>query len=146
VLVTVESDDANLHEFLRQGIYQDQTLTVLLRPALWSGLGVLFLWPVSTLLREAMRTRGRRHGRGPSVPEPTSSLAFHRTNSPHVTRNDLIDDKPTLAAPNHTPFIEPRLTATAGDSARPKVLQDKISAEPEHKLSRRPARKERYFQ
>lgn len=160
VLVTVESDDANLHDFLRQGIYQDQTLTVLLRPALWSGLGVLFLWPASTLLKEAMSARGRRHGRRPSVPEPTSSLAFHRTNSPHVTRGDLIDVKPTPAVPKHGPFIEPRFTkvkpdetpkvvkatSTAGDGTRPQVLRDKIPPEREHKLNRRPARKERYFQ
>ena len=72
----------------------------------------------------------------------------------------MIDDKPTPAVPKHGPFIERRFTkvkpdetpkvvkatATAGDGTRPKVLQDKISAEPEHKLSRRPARKERYFQ
>jgi len=160
VLVTVESDDANLHEFLRQGVYQDQTLTVLLRPALWSGLGVLFLWPAGTLLQEAIRARGRRHGPRPSVPERVVRLPFHRTDAPHVTRGDLIDEKPTPAVPKHSPFIEPRLTkvkpdeppkvmkvaVTAGDGANPKVLQDKTPAESEHKLSRRPARKERYFQ
>jgi len=160
VLVTVESDDANLHDFLRQGIYQDQTLTVLVRPALWSGLGVLFLWPASTLLKDVVSARGRRHGRRPSVPDPASGPAFHRANPPHGLRADLVDDKPTPSVRKHSPLIEPRLTkakpdeppkvmkatVTAGDGVHPKVLQDKTPAEPEHKLSRRPARKERYFQ
>jgi hypothetical protein len=161
VLVTVQSDDGNLHDFLRQGIYRDQSLAVFLRPALWGGLGVLFLWPAFTLLKEVVRARGRRYGRRSSVPEPASSLAFHRTNPSHGIRRDLTDDKPAVAVPKkHLPFIEARLTevkpdeppkvvttaASAGDDARRKIMQDEIKQEPEHKLSQRPARKERYFQ
>src|SRR5204863_4065146 len=36
-------DNAKLHEFLSHWIYNDQTLTDLAKPALWGGLGVLFL-------------------------------------------------------------------------------------------------------
>jgi hypothetical protein len=161
VLVTVQSDDGNLHDFLRQGIYRDQTLMFFLRPALWGGLGVLFLWPAFTLLNDVVvRARGRRHRRRSSVPEPASSLAFHRTNPAHGIRRDLTDDKPAVAVPKkQLPFLEARLTevkpddppkvvktlAGADDDARRKVM-DEIKQEPEHKLSRRPARKERYFQ
>jgi hypothetical protein len=161
VLVTVQSDDGNLHDFLRQGIYRDQSLAVFLRPALWGGLGVLFFWPAFTLLKEAVRARERRHGRRSSVPELASSLAFHRTNPPCGFRRDLTDDKPAVAVPKKQPsFIEARLTevkpddppkvvttaASGGDDARRKTMQGEIKQEPEHKLSRRPARKERYFQ
>jgi hypothetical protein len=73
----------------------------------------------------------------------------------------LTDDKPAVAVPKkRRPFIEARLTevepdeppkvattvARAGDDARRKTMQDEIKQEPEHKLNRRPARKERYFQ
>jgi hypothetical protein len=157
VLVTVQSDDGNLHHFLRQGIYRDQSLTVFLRPALWGGCGVLFVWPALTLLKEAVRARGRK----PSVPKPASSLAFHRTNPTHGIRRDLTDDQPTVAVPKkHSPFLEARLTevkadeqskavvtaASAGDDARRRIVQDEIKQEPEQKLSPKPARKERYFQ
>jgi hypothetical protein len=160
VLVTVQSDDPSLHEFLREGIYGDQTLIVLLGPALWGGLGVLFLWPAFTLLREVLSVLGRRHRRRPSVPQPGSSLVFHRTNPSYGIRRDLTDDKPAVAVPKkHPPFIEARLievkldeppkvvtaAASAGDDAR-RTMQDESKQEPEQKLSRRPARKERYFQ
>jgi hypothetical protein len=161
VLVTVQSDDGNLHDFLRQRIYRDQSLAVFLRPALWGGLGVLFLWPAFTLLKEIVLARGRRDGRRSSVPEPASSLAFHRTNPTHGILRDLTDDKPTVAVPKkHSPFLEARLTdvkadeqpkamvtaASAGDDARRRIVQDESKQEPEQKLSPKPARKERYFQ
>lgn len=161
VLVTVQSDDGNLHDFLRQGIYRDQTLMFFLRPALWGGFGVLFFWPAFTLLKEVVRARRRRHERRSSIPEPASSQAFHRTNPSYGIRRDLTDDKPTVAVPKkRLPFIEARLAevqpdeppkvvttaSSAGDDARRKIMQDEIKQEPEHKLSRRPARKERYFQ
>jgi hypothetical protein len=161
VLVTVQSDDGNLHDFLRQGIYRDQSLAVFLRPALWGALAVLFVWPAFTLLKEVVRARERRHGRRSSVPELASSLAFHRTNPTHGIRRDLTDDKPAVAVPKKQPtFIEARLTdvkpddppkvvttaASGGDDARRKIMQGEIKQEPEHKLSRRLARKERYFQ
>lgn len=160
VLVTLQFDDSNLHDFLRQGIYRDQSLAVLLRPALWGGLGVLFLWPAFTLLKELVRARGRRHGLRPSAPQPVSSLARHRANPFHGAHHDLTANKPTVAVPKgQPPFIEARLTevkpeeppkvataAIAGDDARRKVLQDEIKQEPEYKSKPRPARKERYFQ
>ncbi len=161
VLLTVQCDDGNLHDFLRQGIYQGQSLVVFLRPASWGGLGVLFFWPVCTLLKEAVRARGRRHGRRSSVSEPAPSLAFYRTNPSHGIRRDLTNDKPAVAMPKkHAPLIEARLTevqpdeppkvvtttASAGDDARRKIMQDEIKQEPEHKSKPKPARKERYFQ
>ena len=36
-------DNAKLHEFLGHWIYRDQTLTDLLRPGLWGGLGCFCL-------------------------------------------------------------------------------------------------------
>ena len=161
VLVTVQSDDRNLHDFLRQGIYRDQSLAVFLRPALWGGLGVLFLWPAFTLLKEVVRARGRRHGRRSSIPELASSLAFHRTNPTHGILRAVTHDKPAVAVTKkHPPFLEARLTevkpdeppkvvttvASVGDDARRKIMQDKVKQEPEHKSKSKPVRKERYFQ
>ena len=162
VLVTVQSDEGSLHDFLRQGIYRDQSLVVFLRPALWGGLGVLFLWPASTLLKEVVvRARERRHGRGSSVPEPATSLAYHRTNSSHGIRRDVTDDKPAVTVPRkHPPPMEAKLVevkpnepprvvttvASADDDARRKVLHDETRQEPEYKSKAKPARKERYFQ
>jgi hypothetical protein len=161
VLVTVQSDDGNLHDFLRQGIYRDQSLAVFLRPALWGGFWVLFLWPAFTLLKAVVRAHRRRHRRRSSVSQPVSSLAFHRTNPSYGIRRELTDEKPTVAVPKkRLPFIEARLAevqpdeppkvvttaSSAGDDACRKIMQDEIKQEPEHKLSRRPARKERYFQ
>ena len=123
--------------------------------------GSCFFGLCSRLLKEVVRARGRRHGRKSSVPQPASSLAFHRTNPTHGIRRDLTDDKAAVAVPKkQPPFIETRLTevkpddppkvvttaASGGDDARPKIMQGEIKQEPEHKLSRRPARKERYFQ
>ena len=161
VLVTVQSDDGDLHDFLQQDIYRDQSLAVFLRPALWGGLGVLFLWPAFTLLKEVVRGRGRLRGRGAGVPKPASSLALHRTKSPRGIRCDLTNDKPAIAARENRPaFIETRLevkpddppnvvttaAASAGENARRNTLQDETRQEPERKSEPKPARKERYFQ
>jgi len=161
VLVTVQSEDGNLHDFLRQGIYQDQSLAVFLRPALWGGLGVLFLWSAFTLLKEAIRTRKRKVGQRLSVPEPILPQISTRQSSSHGIPWVWTDDKPSVITPKkHPPFTEAGLTevkpddppravttaASAGDDVRRKTMQDEIKPESQHKLNRKPARKERYFQ
>jgi hypothetical protein len=58
-----ERDHAALHAFLRQGIYQDQTLLDLARPALWGALAVLvvaLLWAVSDAIAWAVTSRAAR--------------------------------------------------------------------------------------
>jgi hypothetical protein len=161
VLVTVQSDAGSLHEFLRQGIYRDQSFVVLLRPALWGGVAVLFLWPAFTLLEEVVSFRGRKHGRRPSILQPGAHPAFRPANPSYGIHRDSTDDKPAVAVPKkHHPFLEASLTevtpveppkvattaASAGDDARREIMQDEIQQEPEHKSKPKPARKERYFQ
>jgi hypothetical protein len=66
-----EWDHAALYAFLRQAIYQDQTLLDLARPALWSALGVLvaaLISPVSNtigwrVIRRATRSAWTRSAR-----------------------------------------------------------------------------------
>ena len=152
VIVTVQSDDGNLHNFLRQGIYQDQTLAVFLRPALWGGLGVLFLWPAFTLLKQAVDAYGQRRSRRLSAPGLAESQVLPHQNRPDPTHENspfgaptknavLLEERPTTVEPQ-----EPQPAVRADGDARRRVLQDDIKQEPEHKLNRKPARKERYFQ
>lgn len=62
VLEPVQENDAKIREFLRSAIYEDQTLTRLLEPALWGSLAVLFFWLAFTLPKDA--THRRRDGEG----------------------------------------------------------------------------------
>ena len=62
VLLPVQSDDAKMHEFLRQWFYQNQTLTDLLHAALWGPFSALLLWLAFTLARNAAHARKHREG------------------------------------------------------------------------------------
>lgn len=161
VLLTVESDNANLHDFLRQEIYQDQTLTVLLRPALWSGLAVLFLWPASMLFLGAVEAYRRSHGRKLSVPGLASPQGGTRQNPLCAARPDRTHQNSPVAAltkvglyreatPMKVEPHEPRTVVRTAESvdgdARREIIQDEFKQEPEHKSKPKPARKERYFQ
>ena len=67
-----------LHEFLGHWIYQDQTLTDFLRPALWGGLGVFFVGLLVAIPKDAARARERKEGRrlkGPELVTARSSIA-----------------------------------------------------------------------
>ena len=161
VLVTVESGDGNLHEFLRHGIYCDQSLVIFLRPALWSGLGVLFLWPSFTLLNEAVAAYRQRRSRRSNVSGLGSPQVLVRQNPLHAARHDPTNVNPRGSAPTNrgvfrearTTKVEPyeartvvMSTVSTDDDARRKVPQREIKQEPEQKLGRKSARKERYFQ
>lgn len=156
VLVTVQFDDGKLHDFLRQDIYRDQSLAVFLRPALWGGLVVLFVWPTFTLLKEAVAANRKSRGRRLSTPGLASSQVLTHQNRLDPT----YENSPFGAPTNHGVFrearpskVEPheprtvvRTTVSVDDDARRKIRQDEINPEPEQKLNRKPARKERYFQ
>jgi len=161
VLVTVQSDAGNLHDFLRERIYRDQSLAIFLRPAWWGGLGVLFLWPAFTLLKEALDAYGQRPSRRLTVPGPASPQVVTRQHPFHGARPDPIDENLPVAAPTkyrmfrevgpskvepHEPRTVVRTTMNVAEDARQKVQRDEIQPEPEHKSNPKPARKERYFQ
>ena len=154
VLVTVQFDDRKLHDFLRQDIYRDQSLTVFLRPALWGGLVVLFVWPTFRLLKEAVATYRKSRGRRLSAPGLASSQVMT-----HQNRLDPTHENSPFGAPtNHHVFREARLskvepheprtvvgtTVSVDDDARRKIRQDETRQEPKRKS--KPVRKERYFQ
>ena len=71
-------DNAKLHGFLANWIYQDQTLTDLVRPALWGGLVVFLvgLWPATRMERK--RIRELRYGRKLRGPELMTVAQFNR--------------------------------------------------------------------
>jgi type IV secretory pathway TraG/TraD family ATPase VirD4 len=71
-------NNANLHAFLTYWIYQDQTLTDLVRPALWGGLAVFLvgLWPATSM--ERRRTSQLRYGRKLRGPELMTVAQFNR--------------------------------------------------------------------
>src|SRR5260370_25995272 len=73
-------DNAKLYEFVGHWIYQDQTLTDLAKPALWGGLGVLFVGLVVAIPKDAARKRIRKHGRRLKGPELVTVRAFNRRN------------------------------------------------------------------
>jgi hypothetical protein len=73
-------NNAQMHAYLANWIYQDQTIIDLVRPALWGGLVVFLvgLWPVALLERQ--RTSELRNGRRLRVPQ---SMALPRSNRTH---------------------------------------------------------------
>src|SRR6266404_1036545 len=73
-------NNAKLHGFLGDWIYQDQTLTDLAKPALWGGLGVLLVGLVVAIPMDSARKRIRKHGRRLKGPELVTARAFNRRN------------------------------------------------------------------
>lgn len=161
VLVPVQSDDAKMHEFLRHGIYQDQALTGLLRPALWGPLAALLLWLAFTLPKDAARARGRREGERLQWPGLVLPQGFNRRNHSDGTSFELSGGiLPVVGLPKRHPTHiegsievkpeEPSKTVTtalsAEDGVDRKITHPEREQDREHKLSRRPLRKERYFQ
>jgi hypothetical protein len=71
-------DHAKLHAFLRHWIYRDQTLTDLLIPAVWGGVGVFIAGLLMAIPRDLARTRERRHGRRLRGPELVTPAQFNR--------------------------------------------------------------------
>jgi hypothetical protein len=69
-----------MHEFLRQGIYRDQTPTDLLHPALWGPLAALLLWLAFKLAKDAARDREHREDGSLKGPGFVSPQAFYRRN------------------------------------------------------------------
>jgi len=161
VLLPVQSDDAKMHEFLRHGIYQDQTLTGLLRPALWAPLAALLIWLAFTLPKDTARARGRQEGGRLKWPGLVLPQVFHRPNHSHGIGFESRGEKPPVVdlPKKHLTLIgrpvevkpeEPPMAVTtalsAEDGVDRKITRAEKEQDREQKLSPRPARKERYFQ
>lgn len=161
VLLPVQSDDAKMHEFLRQWIYRDQTLTDLLHAALWGPLAALLLWRAFTLARDAARARKHREGGRLKRPEPVSPQVFQcpkRSDDAAfgLSGNSLLVVGLAKKHPTHIgkpfevkPEEQPKAVTTAltaDDGVDRKITRPEAKQGPEHRLSRKPARKERYFQ
>jgi len=156
VLEPVQANDAKIHEFLRNTIYGDQTVTRFLEPALWGGLAVLFLWLAFTLPKNA--TRRRREGRSPNRPWFVSPQVFDRRNHHAIDFDLSAEELPVGLSKKRLMFAEtpsavkpedpPRAMAVAAktDGALDRRLRLQKQADIEQKPSTRPARKERYFQ
>jgi len=161
VLLPVQSDDAKMHEFLRHGIYQDQALIGLLRPALWGPLAALLLWLAFTLPKDAARARGRQEGGRLKWPGLVLPQGFNRRNHSDGTSFELSGGiLPVVGLPKrHPTHIEGSIetkpeeipnavatTLTTENGVDRKTALHEKEQDREHKLSPRPARKERYFQ
>jgi type IV secretory pathway TraG/TraD family ATPase VirD4 len=66
------------HAFLARSIYRDQTLTDLLRPTAWAGLGVFVTGLLVAMPIDLARARERRHGRRLKGPELVTVARFNR--------------------------------------------------------------------
>jgi len=161
VLVPLQADDAKMHEFLRHAIYLDQTLMGLLQPALWGPLAALLLWLALTLPKDAAHACVRREGGRLKGPGLVFFQVFNRRNHSDGTGFELSGGKlPVIGLqkshPTHTEGsieVKPEevLNAvatklTAEDGVDRKIALHEKEQYGEHNLSRRPARKERYFQ
>jgi hypothetical protein len=71
-------DNAKLHALLAHWIYNDQSLTDLVRPALWGGLGVFVVGLIVAIPKDAARARERKHGRRLKGPELVTASVFNR--------------------------------------------------------------------
>jgi len=69
---------AALHSFLRRWIYRDQSVTDLVEPAAWGGLGVCAIGVLIAIPFDLVRTRQRRHGRRLKGPELLTVARFNR--------------------------------------------------------------------
>jgi hypothetical protein len=161
VLLPVQADDANMHEFLRHAIYRDQTLTDLLHPALWGPLAALLLWVAFPLVKDAARARERPEGGRLKGSELVAPQVFNRRTHSDGLGFELSGEKlPVVGLPKkHPTYFEgpvevktevptkPLTTAlSAEDGVERKITRQEGEQGREHQLSRRPARKERYFQ
>ena len=102
-------DNAKLHEFLGHWIYRDQTLTDLLRPGLWGGLGVFLVGLVVAIPKDAARARVRKEGRRLKGPELVTARKFNRRNHSdgigferrnRTLKQRLFGEVPSLQAPS----------------------------------------------
>jgi type IV secretory pathway TraG/TraD family ATPase VirD4 len=79
-LQPLQINSGKLHEFLGHSVYQDQTFMDFLRPALWGGLGVLFVCLAVAIPKDNVRARERREGRRLKGPELVTQRVFNRRN------------------------------------------------------------------
>lgn len=79
-LQQVQINSGKLHEFLGHWVYQDQTLLDFLRPALWGGLGALFVCLAVAIPKDKARAHERREGRRLKGPELVTPRVFNRRN------------------------------------------------------------------
>ena len=161
VLLPVQADDTKMHEFLRHAIYRDQTLMGFLQPALWGTLAALLLWLAFTLGKDAARARERREGGRFKGWDLVSPHVFNRRNHSDGMGFELSREKPPVVGllkkrPTHFEGpvevkseepTKPLTTAlSAEDGVERKITRQEGEQGREHQLSRRPTRKERYFQ
>lgn len=158
VLKPVQANDAKVREFLQNAIYGDQTLTRFLQPALWGSLAVLFFCLAFTLPKDA--SHGRRDGRSPKGPLFGSPQVFDRRNHRAIDFELSTEELPVVGLPKKRPMFVERpsevkpeeppktmVVAAKTDGALDRrVRQQEVKRDPEQKSSRRPGRKERYFQ
>ncbi len=69
---------ARLHAFLRRWIYRDQTVTDLVKPAVWGGVGVWLVGLLLAIPMDVARARERRQGRRLKGPELVTVARFNR--------------------------------------------------------------------
>ena len=69
---------ARLHAFLRRWIYRDQTVTDLVMPAVWGGVGVCLVGLLVAVPMDVARARERRQGRRLKGPELVTAARFNR--------------------------------------------------------------------
>jgi hypothetical protein len=161
VLLPVQADDAKMHEFLRHAIYRDQTLMGFLQPALWGTLAALLLWLAFTLAKDAARARERREGGRLKGPKLVAPQVFNRRTHSDGLGFELSGEKlPVVGLPKKHPthFERPievkpgeppeavTTALSADDGVDREITRHKSEQDREHKFSRKPTRKERYFQ
>lgn len=158
VLARVQANDAKIREFLRNAIYGDETLTRFLQPALWGGLAVLFFWIAFTLPKDA--TQRRPEGRSPNRPLFVSPQIFDQRNHHAIDFELSAEELPVVGLPKKRPmFVErpsevkpedaPKAVAVAAKTEgalERRIRPQEVNEDLEQKPSRKPARKERYFQ
>jgi hypothetical protein len=122
VLQEVQCDNAKLYEFLGHWIYRDQTLTDLLRPGLWGGLGVFIVGLIVAIPKDAARARIRKEGRRLKGPELVTPQKFNRRNrsdgigfelTERTLKQRLFGEVPSLKIPR---AIEPNHILIMGDT------------------------------
>lgn len=80
-------NNAEMHAYLGNWIYQNQTLMDLLRPALWAGLVLFFAGLLPVMHLDRNRASALRYGRKPRSPELMPMAQSNRPQSSHGMRS-----------------------------------------------------------
>lgn len=112
---------AGLHVFLGHWIYRDQSLLDFVKPALWGGIGVFFLFLLIAIPKDGARARARKEGRRLKGPELVAVREFNRRNrsegigfpQTQMLRHRMLGRVSTLRLPR---VIEPSHILIMGDT------------------------------